>query len=405
MKLNRSEISRLWPIAKRRTAEKMVSWIQRIFSNEKLKKNVFRTQHSKHVLLCHLPEAFDGEGLAKHHSNLTECRVIAECFHSLGYNVDCSSRTKRDIDYTKYDILCGINGNAYMGSFSAEGVEPLRIFYSVGAETCYNYRRTAQRNIDFHERHGLWLPESNRYLPGDPRNYYEARFSDAVICLGNEFVREQFLAEDDYAQRYHLLPAFYFKVAEPFSNKDFEKSRRSILWFGSAGLLHKGLDIAIDFALEHKEYTLHICGSSSGEHAFWNYYMPKVRACSNIIMHGFVNIESADFAAILDECGILLNPSVSEGGAVAVLNVLGNGALLPVYSKGTGIDLSAVGIEVDDVAYESFSNALLAVAQLPTEIIAQKAWEAHRLVASEYTLEKYKEGMYALLKEIIEKKR
>jgi hypothetical protein len=62
-----------------------------------------------------------------------------------------------------------------------------------------------------------------------------------------------------------------------------------------------------------------------------------------------------------------------------------------------------VGVEVDNVDYDSFSNALSALALLSTEEIARKAWDAHRLVSQQYTLERYEEGMYNHLKEIIEK--
>lgn len=404
MKLNRSEIARIWPIAKRRIGEKIVSWVQRIFSSDRLVKDVFRKRSSKRVLMCHLPEAFTGKTRPKHHSNLTECLVVAKCFDRLGYSVDCASRTKTGIDYTPYDIVFGINGNAFMGTFSADpAIRPLRIFYSVGAESCFNYRATTARNAEFNSRHGRWLLGSNRYMPGDPRNYYEAHFSDAVICLGNEYVYEQFLAEDPDRGRYRWLPAFSFKVTDSAAVKDFAKCRRHILWFGSAGLLHKGLDIAIDFALAHPEFTLHICGGSSQEKDFWNYYNPGIKTSRNIVMHGFVDIESSEFADILAQCGLLLNPSISEGGAVAVLNVLGNGALLPVCSRATGIDLDGVGIVVDDVRYEDFEAALMRADAMPVEAFESMARGAYSRISKDYPVEKYEERMYGIIKEIIEK--
>jgi hypothetical protein len=131
--------------------------------------------------------------------------------------------------------------------------------------------------------------------------------------------------------------------------------------------------------------------------------MPKIKKAGNIIMHGFVDIQSDKFARVLDKCGILLNPSLSESGAVSVLNVLGNGALLPVYSKGTGLDIANVGVEVGEVTYENFRNAILAVAELPVGTIRQKAWDAHRLVKEKYTLDNYRENMYRHIKEIIKK--
>ena len=241
---------------------------------------------------------------------------------------------------------------------------------------------------------------SNRYIPGDPRNYYEARFSDAVICLGNEYVRDCFVKEDSRDGHYRCLPAFYFKVAEPSREKDFAKCRRDILWFGSAGMLHKGLDIAVDFAVAHPEFTLHICGGSRQETAFWDYYMPAIKTAGNIVMHGFVDIESQEFADILSQCGILLNPSVSEGGAVAVLNVLGNGALLPVCSRATGVDIGENGVVVDCLEYDAFEKALLDVDRMTTGEFAQKAWGAYDDISNGYTIEKYEENMFRLLEEM-----
>ena len=404
MRIRLSEIPRLLPIAKRRLANTIITWVQKLLLSEQYKKDVFKKGYTKRVLMCHLPEALTGKELPKYHSNFTECYTIAKCFDRLGYNVDCVSRTKTGIDYSQYDIVFGINGNAFMGAFSAnENANPLKIFYSVGAETFFNYRETALRNKDFHNRHGLWLLSSNRYVPGDVRTYYEANLSNAVICLGDESVYNHFVAEDKQNDKYQWLPAFFFPTVKPAIKKDFTQCRKEILWFGSSGMIHKGLDIAIDFAIEHPEYTLHICGGSRQETDFWHYYTPKIKANKNIHLHGFVDIESEKYAQILSQCGILLNPTISEGGAVSVLNVLGNGALLPVYSKATGIALSEVGVCVPNVTYKDFEDALLMLESMPVDEFEQKALKAHNLVKDNYTIEKYEEHIYALLKEIIEK--
>ena len=55
MKLSFQEISRLLPIAKRRTGEKLTRWIQRLFNSERLAKDVFGTNHEHKALLCYLP--------------------------------------------------------------------------------------------------------------------------------------------------------------------------------------------------------------------------------------------------------------------------------------------------------------------------------------------------------------
>lgn len=401
MKLSFPEISRLLPIARRRIGEKAMRMVQRLFSNEKLVKDIFGTKRERKALLCYLPEAFKGK-LPKHHSNFTECHTVAEAFHRLGYSVDCASRNKTGIDYSRYDVVFGINCLAYAASFTADSkITPTRIFYSVGAHTFYNLRVTAERNKEFFDRHSCWLLPSYHYIPGNGMNYYMTQLSDSVISLGDSFLIQQMAAEGDLARKVKQLPAFYFDVCTPDEKKDFSQCRNDILWFGSSGMMHKGLDIAIDFVLEHPQYTLHICGGSRQEKEFWKLYMPKIKAAANIVMHGFVDIESKEFADVLAQCGLLLNPSLSESGAVSVLNVLGNGALLPVYSKGTGLDIADAGIEVERVTYAGFKEALLSVAGMPTETVAQKAWAAHRLVRGKYTLDNYRETMYNHIKETI----
>lgn len=404
MKLSIFEISRLLPIARRRIGDKLTRLVQKMFSKEKLKKDIFKTGRQSKALLCYLPEAFNGKALPKYHSNFTECHTAAEALHRLGYSVDCASRGKTGIDYSRYDVVFGINCPSYAASFTADSkVRPLRIFYSVGAHTFYNLRKTAARNKEFFARHNNWLMTSCHYVPGNGMNYYMSQLSDAVISLGDSFLIQQMKIEGDDTTKVKALPAFCFNVCTPDEKKNFSHCRNNILWFGSSGMLHKGLDIAIDFALEHPQFTLHICGGSRQEKEFWKLYMPKIKKADNFVMHGFVNIESKEFAYVLEQCGILLNPSLSESGAVAVLNVLGNGALLPVYSKGTGLDLADTGIEVSEVTYESFRKAMLAVAELPTETIEKKAWSVHRLVKEKYTLDNYREAMYNHLKEIIKK--
>lgn len=404
MKLSFSEFGRLAPIAKRRIGEKLVRLIHKLFNSERVVKDIFGTEREHKALICYLPEAFKGKELPKHHSNFTECHTAAEALHRLGYSVDCASRNMTGIDYSRYDIVFGINCPSYAASFTAHSeTRPLRIFYSVGAHTFYNFRITAERNKEFFNRHGCWLLPSYHYVPGNGMNYYMSQLSDAVISLGDSFLVEQMADEGEDTTKVKTLPAFYFNVCNPDEKKDFSECRNNILWFGSSGMMHKGLDIAIDFALEHPQFTLHICGGSRQEKAFWSHYMPKIKKAGNIVMHGFVDIQSDEFARVLDKCGILLNPSLSESGAVSVLNVLGNGALLPVYSKGTGLDIANAGVEVGEVTYDNFRNAILAVAELPVDTIRQKAWDAHRLVKEKYTLDNYRENMYRHIKEIIKK--
>lgn len=404
MNITCSEISRLLPIARRRVAAVLVSWVQRILGNEVLKRDVFRTRYSRRALVCYLPEAFNGGLLPKYHSNFTECYMAAKALHRLGYSVDCASRGKTGIDYSVYEVVYGINCASFAASFTADKkVAPLRIFYSVGAHTFYNFGVTAERCKEFYERHGCWLLGSNHYIPGNGMNYYSVHFSDAVICLGDQFVLDKFCEIDGFSKKFRLLPAFFFPVVKSLPDKDFAKCRDTVLWFGSGSMQHKGLDIALDFVIKNPRFTLHVCGGSRQDDEFWRYYMPKIAKNNNIHIHGFVNIESEEFFHVLEQCAILINPSLSESGAVAVLNVLGNGALLPVYSRGTALDLASVGVEVPEVSYDAFEQAMFSVSAMSADEIEKKAIAAHSRVCENYTIERYEESLFGHIKDIIEK--
>lgn len=398
-------IKRLLPIAKRRMGAKLTEWIGKAFSQEKIVKDVFSRRRNKRVLMCHIPEAFSGE-LPKYHTNFTECHTIARCFDRLGYSVDCASRAMQGIDYEGYDVLFGINGNAFMGSFGASnGREPLRIFYTVGAQLFYSFATTVDSIKHFHARHGRWMLSAYRYVNSTGMNYYGYHLADEVICLGNTFVKDKYVQEYGGEEKFHFLPAFYFPCAIENRKGDFSTVRRSMLWFGSSGMLHKGLDIAIDFAVANPSFTLHICGGNSAETEFLNYYKGALTGHPNIIYHGFVDIESRKFADIVNSCGILLNPSINEAGAASVLNVLGNTPMLPVYSTGSGLDLSEYGIEVSEVIYDSFREALLTVDKMSLKEFASRANGVHKLVKENYTLEQYEQRMYEIIEKIVNKKR
>lgn len=402
MKFTFFEIRRIIPIARRRMGDAVLSWMKRLLSCRRLSRDLFRSGYGRSVLICYLPEAFDGKPL-KSHSNFTECRVAANVFHRLGFRVDCASRDNDRIDYSRYDVVYGITSASYAGSFSSLQHEPLRIFYSVGAHTFLNFKVTAERNIDFHARHGFWALTSSHYVPGNGMNYYNAHLSDAVICLGDASVMKHFTDEDRREERYYSLPAFFFDVRNPSEDKDFERCRRTLLWFGSSGLIHKGLDIAIDFVLQHPEFTLHVCGAGRNEKEFWHYYYPLANKAENIILHGFVDIESAEFVETLDKCAILVNPSLSESGAVAVLNCLGNGLLYPVYSRDTGLALSDYGCEVNEVTYEAFEKAILETVELPASVMAEKACSLNRYVRENYSLDLYEKRLYNHIETILKK--
>ena len=119
------------------------------------------------------------------------------------------------------------------------------------------------------------------------------------------------------------------------------------------------------------------------------------------MQHGFVDIGSEEFARILDECALLVNPSLSESGAVAVLNVLANGLLYPVYSRETGLALSDYAPEVPEVTYAAFEKAIMEAASLPAAELLQRAAALNGHVRRNYSLALYEERLRTHIETIL----
>ena len=396
MKL-KEKIIRAIPIAIRLMRERISARVAYRMADKTTGQNVFRRKgYTKRVLMVSLPAAFKKK-LPKYHTSLYESFEVAKIFDSLGYIVDFTTDNNTGINLKPYDVIYG--GRKVMAEVWRQNIPAKTIFFSPGAHPFYCFEATVNKNLDFKKNHGLWLTTSSRYLEESLLGYYVDNFADHIIVYGNQYVLDQYLKHDTRNDRYSLLPAFYFDCHKPdIAHKDWNKVRSSICWFGSLGLIHKGLDICIDFALAHPGITLHICGASVREKEFWNYYGPKIKDKTNIINHGFINIESEEFVSIMSECAFVVHPSISEGGAASVLNVVANAGLIPICSKSCGLDLPKDGsVVIDEVTYEAFESAILDAMKWPEEELKTKATSACQYVREHYTLDNYRANMSKIL--------
>lgn len=396
MKL-KEKIIRAIPIAIRLMRERISARVAYRMADKTTGKNVFRRKgYTKRVLMVSLPAAFKKK-LPKYHTSLYEAFEVAKIFDAMGYIVDFTTDNNTGINLKPYDVIYG--GRKVMAEVWRQNILAKTIFFSPGAHPFFCFEATVQKNLRVREREGRWLTTSSRYLEESLLGYYVDNFADHIIVYGNQYVLNQYLKRDTRKERYALLPAFYFDCQKPdIAHKDWSKVRHSICWFGSLGLIHKGLDICIDFALAHPEITLHICGASVREKEFWNYYGPKIKDKTNIINHGFINIESEEFVSIMSECAFVVHPSISEGGAASVLNVVANAGLIPICSKSCGLDLPEDGsVVIDEVTYDAFEGAILDAMKWSEEELKTKATSACQYVREHYTLDNYRANMSKIL--------
>lgn len=303
------------------------------FKNREI-NNYFTTNYQKTALLSYITYPFArSSDLA--HTNSYEAISHAQIMKELGYNVDVIDYDSAKIpNFLKYDLLVGF-GDAFQKYFESGCDHMKTIYYGTGMHVCYANHATLGRVRDVHTRKGKWLCKSSRFV--DKTWTHQTLLVDGMIVLGND------VSKQSYTKFYNgivrSVPAPFYKVLdgrEILAARDLAINK-SFLWFGSSGLIHKGLDLVLDFFSKRPDLTLHVCGPIDGEPDFKNVYSKELCETKNILNHGFIDISSVAFAEILRDCSFLISPSCSEGGAAGTLNAIGNGALIPIVTKETTI--------------------------------------------------------------------
>ena len=384
----------------------MINYLNKIFTKIGFKltltnaksailKDVYQSGFQKAVLVSYLKAPFL-TGIDYSHSNYTECKTAADLFHELGYRVDVIDYTVNDyhIDYSVYEVVYGLGFPLERSFYSADAEKLIKIFYSTGCNPFYSYQQSALRVSEFARQKGLIIPQSSRI--SDFFWTFQYLNSDLIIALGNDFVANTYRNTNPNLK---ICPinAFYFDIYDiDLNQKNFSSASKNFLWFGSSGLLHKGLDIVIDFFAERPDVTLHICGASRNEQKFFEYYAPIIENCPNIVDHGFVDIKSEKFTTIMDTCGSVVFPSASEGGAVALLNVVANGGLIPILSNAAGLDLKPFNFPIADFA-TNLSVAVDHLLGLTPEEFKELANTSKKSVRENYSYQMYKQSLKEIL--------
>lgn len=387
----------------RRGKERIISIFGMKFRYRKVAKmpvveNVFDRSFKNKVLLSYITAPFT-KGLFKKHTNRLECYTAAQIFDELGYQVDVIEFKDTIPSYMleQYVAVYGF-GKSFITAVSNPNIKA--IYYGTGACTKYSNPLTVQKVIDFYNTHGAWCPASARL--NDSASEIMLNYASMIIPLGNSFVADTYKVSG-IKQNIRNVNCFYYDACKiDVKAKDFSKVKRNFLWFGSVGALHKGLDIVIDVFKKRPDINLTIAGANLREEEFYNYYKDVFDGkVSNIKYYDFVDIESDDFKKLMTDHAAVVFPSVSEGGAPAVLNVMANGGLVPIISKSCGLDVEQYGFMFDNIRIEDVEKKIddfLALSEDDVSALSAKVESETRQL---YSYENYKNNLKEIISSIV----
>ncbi len=351
--------------------------------------NINKTAHLKRALICYTTKPFtSGKGFK--HTNNQESKIIVDVLDELGFDVDVVDYDYNGaIAYQNYDLIFGF-GNVYQNSFFTNKNQ-VRIFYATGAYSYYQNIAEAKRVIEFNTRkHVNFSPK--RLIPWDWSISME--LSDSLIVIGNAWTKSTYLDNLLRKNKIYSINATALRHEHSLARR---KSSTHYLWLGSTGLIHKGLDLCLEFFSVNPNLTLHICGPI--EKDFMAVYEKELKL-SNIFFHGFVNIQSEKFREIVNECSFSLMPTCSEGQSTALLTSMAYG-LVPIASRESGVDVEDIGgVLIESLSQKSLSKAIDISLRIPIETLMEKRSKIIQYISNTHDTESFKRNISQLVSKI-----
>ena len=325
------------------------------------------------ALLSYILDPFlvpPGAPVAHHHTQDWESLEMGSALVERGLSLDVIHWTNdRFTPRADYDLVIDPRGNL-------ERLLPqlsphcLKLFHADTAHHLVHNAAERARLDALEARRGVRL-KPRRLMP--PNRALEV--ADAVTVLGNEWTAATY--------RHAGKPVHRVPISAPLeypwpAGKDFAEARRRFLWFGSGGMVHKGLDLVLEAFAGLPALELTICGPVENEDDFVRAYARELYATPNIRVAGFVDVASPAFAALTRATGAVVYPSSSEGGGGSVITCM-HASLVPVVTREASVDVPAGGgIVLGEATVDAIRDAVLAVSTLAPaalEAMARASWE------------------------------
>ncbi len=331
------------------------------------------------------PFRVERASLAKmsHSSAIQVCEMV-RTLNRMGYAVDVVDWQDKTFSPSKvYDLFIGVDEGAKR-LLPFLGQETYKICYATRASPRAEADALTERRKNLAVRRGATFSTPFRDVAEDWISQ-----ANATIVIGNQFTASTFVS---YGQRVFTIDnTTNFKTYVNIQDKDFNVARRNFLWFGSTGLLHKGLDLVLEAFAQMKDYHLWVCGPLQAEQEkdFILEYERELFFSSNIHPIGWTSIHAPRFTLLAEKCAFTLLASCSEGMSGSILDCMSYG-LIPIVNQEAGIDIDGLGIPLSSSTMESIIEAVTLAAMTPVTSCQEMAQCSLLQARTRYTLRNFR---------------
>ena len=320
--------------------------------------NLDITKVQPRVLLCYLPSIsklnLDIDKLF--HPNVYHSNQMIYILSKLGFTIDlCYCNDLSVIDKLrgrKYDWVIGF-GEVFKQILKIQNIEKSILFITennpIIVEKKYN-----ERLEYFKKRGNLVKIQNYRNTFYDIEQY---KIANWAICMNSTYNSKSMVSY--FKKLYHINVNGFFN--EHFILKENTDTERcnSFVWFGSTGVIHKGLDILVEAFAKLPSKRLNIYGISKQEIA-----MIKPCIGRNTFLHEKINVMDNTFISeVVEKNAFIVSLSCSEGMQSGVATCMLHG-LIPIVTKETGYESQNFIFEFSDYHLDSVVNTILHTSSL-----------------------------------------
>jgi glycosyltransferase involved in cell wall biosynthesis len=348
---------------------------------------------SKRVLICYINDyQKKSEDEMCAHQNIWESRCIVNSFKSLGYLVDIIKYDDyKFIPSYKYEVLFGVGANFERLSDILPNTG-LKIYYATGTHWSFwnNAELTRVKNLFYRKNFKMKL---RRQCASD----LSVEKSNIVLCKGNDFVCGTY---NPFSVNIHKIDVSTPVNISDYRNEIPSKVKKTFLWMGSTGLVHKGLDLILEAFSSLPDYYLIICGPVSEELDFKYLYHNELYCSKNITVMGFVNTCSDSFDEIAQSAGFIIYPSCSEGMAGSVVSSMAKG-LIPIVTNVTGVEIKNFGFDIE-ANVNNIRDVIIESANIDDKEFLRRSNEVTKEVNNRYTRSHFRKNIENFLHGVLD---
>jgi len=297
----------------------------------------------------------------------------------------------------KYDVIIGL-GDVYKKACEhCSKEDTVKILFVTENFPLVVEKKFAERIEYFKSRHPKISFKSSSVRSG----YYDEeifKMSNYAIAMTSSFNIEPMKAyvRKTYQINANVLKNTAYKFVKSERLPSIKSSRNRFLWFGSLGLIHKGVDILLDAFKELPDLSLEFYGLYANEKKLFNKLKPvNANDC------GCVNVQKDEFIdkVVKRHCFMLL-ASCSEGMSTAVATCMLHG-IIPVVTKESGFEPCDCIIELPDFKVETVKNAVLKLCEMSDEEVLNLSEKTYNYAMANFSLEHFDVSFNSTLKEIL----